>query len=129
MLFLPQPFDPPRFDCSGWNKPLRHPFCSRVKTLKKVKQVIYNNRGEKITPRHYRINRKRPLICKNLTWFEGLFHYALAASSWDIQTTWNVECCVNVDCGPDICILLTQPEECRMQNKCGRIWNGARWRM
>lgn len=28
-----------------------------------------------------------------------------------------------------LCIWLTQPAECRMQNKCGRIWSGARFRM
>ena len=28
LWFLPQPCDPPRYGCSEWSKPLRHPFCS-----------------------------------------------------------------------------------------------------
>lgn len=84
-------------------------------------------------------NRGTHLKCKtvwNWKWitkpakWDSIFHSKLPSPNSKIQKKVHLKCTEYMmwkwDCW---CIRLTRAARCRMQNKCGRIWNCVRWRM
>lgn len=106
---LPQPCGPPHSGCSEWNKPLRRPSCVRQNDVIRWAKISTNS--EK--------------------WARTLYPYTFNFFPANMQSSKKAEmpCELNMlrlwKC---VCILLTKPEEGRIQSKCGRIWSAARCR-